>query len=465
MISGPNPPVTMESHDVSPTRREALLTLTGSALLLSGCGLIDRPPKTMSATEMVPLVKQMAARRTAALKSGDVAAWLKDVDTANAALLKHERMVFANFRKFDFETLKLVEYGGAPLYAKPMTFRKDLPQKTVAFAMRLMTRLRGVDRATSAGQYFYVFEIVDDKSLRLIDVGPDKEGSDVVYDCPWDLTPLRVQRTGDVILATDGSVHDFESYVRVAAKASRAVRRVWGSNPAPDAFALFLTTRSSSYRRWFGAGTPSWSEGVEISLPESLDSGVSGPAGYAGSRIVVNLSSKLGGGDPYEVMKHEITHAISTAVQTVDTLLKGLNGGEDDGAAVPRWASEGFAGYVETLEAPAKRQTLIQIVKDGMRRGLFRDDLPDNNHFYDDTSRGFNYALGWSIFRYVHLTYGQAKALELYLTIVKKRTLMGFTGSDSLFDALHEIGLEDQPFALPKTSRFWQAWLAAVRDS
>lgn len=428
--------------------------MTGSVFLLAGCssqpqaGAQRGVQGDMTVGEMEKQVKALIARRNAALASGDEKAWLQGLDTGNTALIKHERMFFANLRGFDFQKLEFV-YRNGPLIAEPLKYTKTLPDKTNGFIVRLLTQLRDVDSAVSATEYIYLFAQMDG-AFTLVDFGPRTEDDDLVHDNPWDLTPLKVRRAGDVVLVTDGSVGDFERYVGVAARASRAVRKDWGDTPAPDAFALFLTTRAASYRRWFGVDTPAWSEGVEIPLL-----GVEYSEKYAGSRIVVNLSSPLTRGDPYEVMKHEITHAISNGVQKVDNAY---------GLSVPRWAVEGFARYIETRESAQSRALNQRVIRDGLARGLFLDDLPDNKKFYEEKYRGFNYSLGWSVFQFIAQARSHETAMKVYLAIAGKGQFDNDQGVDALFGTLYDLGLQKDAFVSKENSRFYQEWTSYLRS-
>ncbi|MFF4775061.1 hypothetical protein ACFY05_19595 [Microtetraspora fusca] len=445
------------------TRRRALFTLTGSVFLVSGCRLPGRltgVEKTRDATDMQADVKRFIDRRNAALRSGDEQAWLAGVDTSNAALMAGQKLQFANLRKFHWETLQLSSGpSSGPLVAEPQRYTKTLPQDVDGFKVRLVSKLAGVDRDSSASDFIYLFAMVNGQ-YTMVDVGPVTDDYGLTYDSPWELTPLTVAKRGDVVLATDGSVPDFGAYAKVAARASATVRRDWLGNPAPGGFALFLTSRPASYKKWFGAGTPSWSEGVEISLLGANTDKVNVTGHYAGSRIVVNMESTLKSDDPLLVMKHEITHAITTAVQPVDIELGPVRGTAGKGLSLsaPRWASEGFARYIENRGTQAAADRWV--IRDGLAKGLLRADLPNNEHFYDDKYRSFNYSLGWSLFQFIAEVKGHATTLKVYLGLVTRPSFGNMQGSDALFDTLYRLKLQREPFVTTSSSLFWQQWTA-----
>lgn len=443
------------------TRRHALFTLTGSVFLLSGCRLpggLTGTEKTRSATDMQADVKRFIDRRNAALRSGDEKAWLAGVDTANAALVANQKLLFANLRKFDWDTLEFASGpGSGPLIAEPQRYAKSLPQDVSGFKVRLLTKMAGVDRDSSASDYIYLFAMMNGQ-YTMIDVGPVTDEHGLIHDSPWELTRLTVAKAGDVVLATDGSVPDFSAYAKRAAMASAQVRRDWMDNAAPEGFALFLTSKAASYKSWFGAGTPSWSEGVEISLLGATADQVRVTGKYAGSRIVVNMRSALKSDNPLLVMKHEITHAITTAVQPVDMNLGPVRGvsGKGMSLAAPRWATEGFARYIENRQASHDADRWM--VRDGLAKGLLRKDLPNNEDFYDDRFRSFNYSLGWSLFQFISEARNHATALKVYVDLVSKPSFNNMQGSDALFDALYRLKLQKEPFVTTSSSLFWQEW-------
>ncbi|MFF3669132.1 hypothetical protein [Microtetraspora malaysiensis] len=445
------------------TRRRALFTLTGSVFLLGGCrlpGVLTGVEKTRDATDMQADVKRFIERRNAALRSGDEQAWLADVDTSNAALMASQKLHFANLRKFKWETLQLSSGpGSGPLVAEPQRHTKTLPQGADGFKVRMLSKIAGVDRASSASDFIYLFAMMNGK-YTLVDIGPDTDGRGTTYDSPWELTPLTVAKRGDVVLVTDGSVPDFATYAKVATRASAEVRRDWLGNPAPAGFALFLTARPASYKKWFGAGTPTWSEGVEIPLHGATADKIEATGNYVGSRIVVNMQMAIKADNPLGVMKHEITHAISTVVQPVDIELGPIRGAAGTGLSLstPRWAVEGFARYIESRGTPAAADRWV--IRDGLAKGLLRADLPNNEHFYDDKYRSFNYSLGWSLFQFIAEAKGHATALKVYLGLISRRNFGNMQGSDALFDTLYRLKLQRDAFVTTSNSLFWQQWTA-----
>lgn len=435
-------------------------------LTLTACQSSDaRQPSAEPADDrIIPIL----TRRTDALRSGDESAWLADVDPTNAALLAHERLTFANLRQFDFVKAEFRLNPGAALTPKPVRYAGSLPMRSRACEVELRLQLRDVDTAENSARYLHVFGLIDD-ALKLVDVGAAAAdvagaGTDFLLDYPWDLAALRVRRRGDVILAADSSVRDLDQWMTAADRASRAVRRDWGDNPAPKAFALFLTARSDAYQRWFGSN-PAWSEGVQVPVrqPRGGDAGPGDDDHFVGSRIVVNLSADRAG-TPYETMKHQLTHAVSIAVIPPRSNLTGTAGTPRDTLGAARWATEGFARYIETRESPALRDRQRAIIRDGLHRRFFTGELPGNAAFYAEPARSFNHALGYSLFQYVSSRYGHAKAVALYVAAVRQPGGDEPTGGTVLFAALGAVGLLDQRAADPRTSAFYLQWTRSLQQ-
>src|SRR4051812_49119722 len=98
-------------------RRRALATFGGSLVTLAGCSSPGPPPVPSLAETLEPEVTAFLSGRTAALRGGDRDAWLAGVDTANAALVEHEKMVFGNLRQFEFTSVDFrrgPDPGGTP---------------------------------------------------------------------------------------------------------------------------------------------------------------------------------------------------------------------------------------------------------------------------------------------------------------------------------------------------------------
>ncbi|MFD0822464.1 hypothetical protein ACFQ0D_30030, partial [Micromonospora zhanjiangensis] len=407
------------------------------------------------------------ARRTDALRTGEEAGWLADVDPGNAALIGHERQVFANLRQFDLDRPALRAVPGTAPPARTIRYANSLPMRSWAHDVELRLRLRDVDTAENAARYRYVFGLVDGV-VKLVDVGPaavDGAGVDTDYllDYPWDLTALRVRRQGDVVVAADAGVKDLDDWRDAAGRASRTVRRDWADNPAPKALVVFLASRPELFRGWFGPN-PTWAEGALRPVRRPGDGRPAPDDHFVGARVVVNLAADHLG-TPYETMKHQLAQALSVAVVAPRPDRTGPVEAPRDGLGAANWAVQGFARYVQTREAPALRDRLRTTIRDGLNRNLFTGDLPDNAAFWAEPARAFNPALGYSVFQYVAARYGHAKALALYVAVLRQPGPDGSTGGNAdLFPALAAVGLLEKSSGDPRDSAFYQQWTRSLRQ-
>ncbi|HEY0696175.1 MAG TPA: hypothetical protein VGD43_00015 [Micromonospora sp.] len=448
-----------------------LYTLGGSSLVVAACQPTPETTPAASEVRFGPKVAELLAGRAAALRAGDEQAWLADVDPSNVLLLNHERMLFANLRRFPFATFEL-EPLVSGLTPRPVRFATSLPMSCMAYRVGLRMRLQDVDSGDNAAHHLCVFGLLDG-AVKLVDVAaPPPDGSDAalpfLLEYPWDSTELTVRRAGDVILAADASVPDLDDYTEAALRASAAVRADWGDNPAPAGFLLFLTARKENRERWFG-GVPAAAEAVGIPVPGLTAT----PAGdvleveerHVGARVVVNLVAAGPGTSRYGLLKYAIAQAVSMSVVPVAHDPADLTNGFGRTLGAPRWAVEGFARYLQARTSAAMRAVLRARLRAGLHRDLFTGDLPDNAAFYAPESGAFNHCLAWSVFDYVSDRYGHTRTVRLYVAIVGRRDPAGSPGVPALVDALIHTGLVTEQVSSATDSAFYQQWLRHLQRS
>ncbi|MBO0687495.1 MAG: hypothetical protein J2P45_30460, partial [Candidatus Dormibacteraeota bacterium] len=189
---------------------------------------------------------------------------------------------------------------------------------------------------------------------------------------------------------------------------------------------------------------------------------------YVGAWVTVNLASALiNQEDPYQVVKHEMTHAL-----TVEAWNPHLVGGGPAGpngtlvSGVSDWATEGFARWSETAESPSARQAVDDDVARGVSAGRFAGKLPSDTKFYDPNAdtMAFNYDLAATIFQFIAEKWGTANAVAVYADTVASGD-MGMTkdayapGTD-LEQALDKENLVPSSFTDP----FWGMWQSYVQQ-
>ena len=232
------------------------------------------------------------------------------------------------------------------------------------------------------------------------------------------------------------------------------MRQVWGAHPAPRGFAVFLTADTERFRQWFGGVTPQFADGLAFPA-QPVNAGDVPELRYVGARVTVNLANQMDQ-QPQLVLQHEFMHAVSFAVQIAD--LPALD--KLPGSGVARWALEGFARWVESIDAPGFQQSMLDQLRAGVRAGRFTGQPPGVKQMYTATLDGtaFNYALGFSFWSYVARRWGAAKAVEAYVEYAKVGELADTGGFSFELTGAMRKALGGDAGTLPRD------WTAYVRQ-
>ena len=408
-------------------------------------------------------------RRSVAFSNGDERAWLADVDPSQAQVVEHERMVFRNLRQLGAEQ---VQFRPEPPYVQvcsrtllPVPGR-PAPVKVCRYEVLRIMSLPG-DLDTAMTRYTYMVAKVGNRAM-LVDAQPaggatrpgnpaSKTGgangmaSGEHRDQPWDLVPLRVASRGSVVVAApEASRWNPADYVASADKAARQVIRLWGKHERPRKFLLLLATEEEAVT-WFEAGESKHALATTLfvakwhSISDRIDPNES--QNSVAARIVMRME-RIEPAEVYQVLVHEIAHAISTPYYGPGIL--GAIGAE---FARPDWAVEGFARWVETaVGADPSLGHLEAAMSWGRKRGLLTGALPENKKFYADNAArtSFNYELGATVFEAVaRQPGGRRKAVDVYLDLL---------GSVASFNtSIGSVALSMDRYHIDQNS-FMRAW-------
>src|SRR5215831_20543937 len=96
-------------------------------------------------------VDDMLDRRTQALRTGDEARFLADLDQKQPDLVQRERMLFANLRQFQFSEIRLHQFF-PPDIAKPIDLHEG---RAVEVGVLLSYRLAGIDTGGTQDGFDY----------------------------------------------------------------------------------------------------------------------------------------------------------------------------------------------------------------------------------------------------------------------------------------------------------------------
>ncbi|HEY2673026.1 MAG TPA: hypothetical protein VGJ07_22040 [Rugosimonospora sp.] len=439
------------------SRRAVLLT----GLALAGC---SHPPPTIQGeadddTSGRPdrALQTILDRRSAALQHNDEKTWLADLDSASDALVRQQKMVFANLRQFTFSNFRyLAEHatvdqekdGSYTIY--PVVQVTQLPSDAGPGGVAPAESFRY--RVAHKANKLVVTEILPVTEANIEALGVDTP----LANAPWNTTALKVIRAGDVWLAGDDSVPDLGHFASASQAQVQKIEALWGQRLRFPGYVLFFTKSKDNFATWYDFGkATNFSadvEGVEMPLTGVRTNGELYDNQYAGARIVVNLTSTaLGGDTPELVMRHELTHAVTSRATAVSM------GGFAGVLSAPTWAVEGFARWMETLEFDSSKSGVRSSVAYAVANGKFTGKLPATDSFYKGDA-SLNYDLGATVFEFVDRNKGRDAAVELYARVVSNNDLEGspFTESPAFNDACqHVLGVS--------SATFLQQWAGFVR--
>ncbi|GIJ27949.1 hypothetical protein Vqi01_31110 [Micromonospora qiuiae] len=430
--------------------------LIAGGLLLAGCGGRERPQiesKDAGSTrdKNKRRLREILDRQAKAVKEKDEKAYLADLDSSNAELIEHERMVFANLRQFEFaefgyNTQRLIAHGDhtfGPVFRIAQLVADESPVG-----------------AAPAETFRYRLAPKDGGQLVIAEITPatNENQNDAMLNGPlaheaWNMTPLRVvQAAEDVWLVGDKSVPDLEKYARAAAAEAAIVGKLWGSRTRFPGNVMYLTRDDDNYREWFSLGRSSTFlpeiSGFQTSRIGVRKNGQVYPDQHAGAATVINLKNirdYYSGEDPRVTMHHELAHSVTAQMRATPSILSDLG--------APTWAVEGFATWATGVRWPSEAGRYRRQLRANL--GSFKG-LPSSKNFYG-AKRGFNYLLGWSVFAYIAQTKGRDAAVEFYAQVIPLNDTLEPFVELPIFDGICERALGTSAGA------FLEGWKRFVR--
>lgn len=272
------------------------------AALLAGCGQDAAPGDATRA------VAGLLRQRSAAVRDGDEAAFLRTVDPQAGPYRQQQRTAF---RSLD----------ALPLAAWSVRLDGTLPataDRTTA-GVRLTYRLRGYDTGDATADQRLEFVRRDGRWY----VAGSAPGSPPQ---PWDQGPLTVVRgTHSLVLGTGRPAAGLRDVASVADRAVRDVSAAWGGAWARRVVVL-VPASQAAMGELLGAGPTDYAGVAAVTTGRHRDRA---PA----DRVVVNPEAydTLGALGRRIVLTHETVH-VATRAHT--------------SPATPLWLSEGFADWV-----------------------------------------------------------------------------------------------------------------------
>lgn len=339
-------------------------------------------------------IQEVMDRRAAAVRSRDRAAFLADVNPADADFLRKQEVVYDNLVQ-----LPLAELGfhveADVSYSKfiPVKFKSRFHFAVYAPGVTVRYRVLGIDEGTVAAPWVPILGHVDG---RWVIVGQAVEPG-LPYGAngqAWDAGPIVVSKSSRAVVVLSAEDAERGPYLLKLAEAGldqvNAVRR--------DGWVRKVVVTAVQDQRIFEgyfAAAPDRAVNVAaIAVPyydEVADWNLN--PRFATTRVVFNprqLSAQ-----PEELahdLVHEFTHAAMGPVTNQKT---------------PRWLVEGFAEYVAYQSEEISATTLRRMLRD-VRPA---EALPADESFYLDAR---NYLTSWLACRMIVERYSEQTLITLY---------------------------------------------------
>lgn len=368
----------------------AALALTLVLLLsgLAGCSAdTDDGPQVQRSTTPAALDTEVGAllhRRARSLRSGDLPAFLADVDDARPRFRARQERLFLNLRELPIGTF------GYVLQGNPVTLSDGRVQAVVE--QRLL--LAGYDAAAVRTRALFTFRRNEDGQWRLAeDRDREFERENDIEPQPWDLTRIEVER-GDGVLGIfdDRSV---DAAYQIIASVEDGIDEVTREVPVPwrrrvVVYALSDLTVLASLDNLPG-GDPDRLDGVAFPVRVA-----EGAQRLAGIRFMLHPRMIYrNDGTRSRLIRHELTHVAL--------------GRRDDN--VPTWLAEGIAEYVSVQAIPADQRMISRQALEVAQTEP--TSLPRDRRFNGPHS-GANYGLAWYACEYVVDAFGEETLWRLF---------------------------------------------------
>ncbi|MBO9520533.1 MAG: hypothetical protein J7518_03265 [Nocardioidaceae bacterium] len=322
--------------------------------------------------------------RAAAVRAGDLAEFLRSVDTADPALVARQRRYFANLRRLPLEVFRYkVLKSQWPVELRTPRWGANvlLPQ------VQVLTQLDGYDTVPVRRITGFAIARRGGRPVVVSEVTPAGKPFPGSSPAPWDLVRVHVRTSGGTLqLYDDATWSRADDVDRTLRRGIDSVERglPWSWNAHVVVYVFSKKAVLDSYE-----GVP----GGNIRHLGAMTFPIYGELGQpqvAGIRFTL-LPSSLAAGHPFldRITRHELTHV---AV-----------GDRDDGA--PVWFAEGIAEYMGNRDVPQDERRIATVAVSKARAGV--DELPSSGLF-NGADQAWNYALAWMACDYIAADQGES---------------------------------------------------------
>ncbi|HEY0905199.1 MAG TPA: hypothetical protein VGE14_15030 [Marmoricola sp.] len=366
-----------------------LATLAVVGGFLTGCSEDDDASLLGDGTVSFAEAQAVLDQRAAAIRDGDLKAFLATIDTSRKQLVARQRRYFANMQQLPLETFEYtVLKSDWPTGLRAPEWGKEVALPQVQVSTQLggfddlpVERVTGFALARKAGRPVVVSELTG--------AGEPFPGSS---PAPWDLARIHVRNDLDTLQLYDNETWPDADDVSAAVRdglsdVRRALPFDWNGRAV-----VYVFARRSVLNSFEGVPGGNIEHLGAMTFPVYA---VPGRPAVAGVRFTL-LPSSLDAGGTFlgRIIRHELTHVAL--------------GKRDDGA--PVWFAEGLAEYVGAREIPRDQRRIATVAVDRARAGV--DALPPSRGF-NGGDQAWHYALSWMACEYIAETRGESRLWQL----------------------------------------------------
>ena len=333
--------------------------------------------------------QQVLDARAAAIRAGDLGAFLSGVDTSDTRLVARQRRYFTNLQELPLENLEYVVLKSdwpAGLRAPSWDAQVSVPQ------VRIATQLRGYDSVPVQRVTGFAFARKAGRTVivsELTGAGKQFPGS---QPAPWDLIRVHVRSDDETLQLYDAGTWSRSD--TIAADLQHGISDIRSAVPFPwdGRVVVYVISRPVVLDSFEGVPGGNIKHLGAMTFPMYA---VPGQPTVAGIRFTL-LPSSLRAGPAFlgRIIRHELTHVAL--------------GDRDDGA--PVWFAEGIAEYLGAREIPQDQRRIASVAVEKAREGVAA--MPASRGFNGD-DQAWHYALSWMACDYIATTQGETRLWDL----------------------------------------------------
>ncbi|WP_426566735.1 hypothetical protein ACPPVT_09445 [Angustibacter sp. McL0619] len=352
-------------------------------------------------------LQKLLDRHAAAVLAHDQQAFLADIDPAASEFRTRQEAIFRGLRRVPFQAFGYRLVPNRTYTVRAITQRWG-PTAYVA-AVVATHRLRGFDTGDAAEAMAFTVVHRDQGWALVADDEVDGSLPAQAHSAPWDVGEVSVAQGKHSVVI--GDVRDRATLPAVARRAdaaAAAVGKVWpaGAGRWPGSVVVYSARNQKVMSTYLSGTQDPAARPAALAVPvldgfSWFDSLTKAPK-QVGMRVVVDGAASKAEDD--ELLRHEVTHVATTAIE---------------GTGTPTWLVEGIAEYT-AWHLTGLRDALVRYGVDetshqALEKHRYTFTLPYSVQFYDDADTvDGNYTAGTLACAYVRERWGQKTLFRLH---------------------------------------------------